>query len=297
MTMQAEPTTELVVATQPQADALVKAVSQREIAEAQGAMLLAQRFPRDVRQARDRILQACERPALAEVATYIYNRGGTEITGPSIRLAEVMAQNWGNLHFGIRELEQRPGESTMQAYAWDLETNVRQERFFQIKHTRHTKQGSYALEDPRDIYELVANQGARRLRACILGIIPRDIVEEAVAQCDATTEAKAEITPERIKALLVKFSEFGVTKEQIETRLQRNLESIQPAQYLGLGKIYNSLKDGMSGPADWFSVGEAEPTTKTGTEAVKDKLKRPKVGVTQEGGEVGSPSSPTPEDK
>ena len=32
-----------------------------------------------------------------------------------------MAQAWGNMQFGIRELDQRNGESTVQAFAWDVE--------------------------------------------------------------------------------------------------------------------------------------------------------------------------------
>ena len=40
--------------------------------------------------------------------------------------------------------------------------------------------------DPRDIYEMVANQGARRLRACILGIIPGDVVGASVEECQKT---------------------------------------------------------------------------------------------------------------
>ncbi|PWW19485.1 hypothetical protein DFO73_12055 [Cytobacillus oceanisediminis] len=64
------------------------------------------------------------------------------------------------------------------AYAWDLETNVRQEKVFTVKHSRKAKGSITKLDDPRDIYELVANNGARRLRSYILGIIPGDIVEQ-----------------------------------------------------------------------------------------------------------------------
>lgn len=170
---------------------LADAAAQREIAEVQASMAISKRFPRNQAQALDRILIACQRPTLAEGALYSYSRGGTEITGPSIRLAEAIVQQWGNVDFGIRELEQRNGESTVEAYAWDLETNTRQKKIFQVRHKRVTKakpQG-YDLTDPRDIYELVANQGARRLRACILGIIPGDIVESAVNQCEQTLKA------------------------------------------------------------------------------------------------------------
>ncbi len=73
-------------------------------------------------------------------------------------------------------------QSTVEAFAWDVEeANTRQTKVFQVRHWRHTKQGGYKLTDPRDIYELVANNGARRLRACILGVIPGDVIDAAVA--------------------------------------------------------------------------------------------------------------------
>jgi hypothetical protein len=66
--------------------------------------------------------------------------------------------------------------------------------------------------------------------------------------------------PEGIKRLLDTFAgEFGVTKEQIERRIQRRIESIQPAQVVGLKRIYVSLRDEMSTPTDWFEPVEVPP--------------------------------------
>lgn len=234
------------------------AAQQREIAEVQAAMVIAQRFRRDQIASMDRILSACTRPTLAEGALYSYARGGTEVTGPSIRLAEVLAQEWGNMQFGIRELEQRNGASTVEAYAWDVERNTKQVKTFQVEHKRHTKKGAYKLEDPRDIYELVANQGARRLRACILGVIPGDVIESAVRQCEETMRTSADVSPEAIKKLLAAFSGIGVTQKQIETRIQCRLEAIRPAQLVQLRKIFASVRDGMSAAADWFAVPGAD---------------------------------------
>lgn len=259
------------VATTP---AMIEPENQRAIAEVQAAIMLAKKFPRDIQLAVDRIMIACQRPALAEAAIYTYARGGTDITGPSIRLAEAMAQSWGNLQFGIRELNQRNGESTIEAFAWDVESNVRQVKVFQVRHVRYTRKGSYNLEDPRDIYEATANQGARRLRSCILGIIPGDIVEAAVDECEKTMKAKADTGPEGIKKLLQAFEGMGVKKEQIEKRIQRRIDTITAGQMVSLRKIYNSLKDAMSTIADWFEVEVQKETSKTtGTEAAKEALK------------------------
>lgn len=267
------------VRVMPQNNATSSAESQRAVAEVQSAMIVAKMNPRDPIAATDRILNACTRATLADAAVYTYARGGSNVSGPSIRLAEAMAQCWGNLQFGIRELDKRNGESTVQAFAWDVETNTKREMTFQVSHTRHTKRGVYRLEDPRDIYETIANQGARRLRACILAIIPGDVTEAAVKQCEVTMHAKADITPEAMKKMMEAFEVFGVSKEQIEKRIQRRVDAIQPAQVVSLKKIYASLRDGMSVAQDWFEKDEEasklvdSPANKIGVEAVKAQLK------------------------
>ena len=165
-----------------------------------------------------------------------------------------MAMAWGNMDFGLRELEQKPGESTVEAFAWDLETNVRRSITFRVQHYRDTKRGRVKLEDSRDIYEMVANQGSRRVRACILSVIPRDIQEAVMDQVKNTMMSSFDITPEYLKKWLAAFEKFGVTKDQIEARIQRRIDTITPAQMTGLVNIYNSLKDGIGTVSDFFEV-------------------------------------------
>lgn len=261
------------VVVKPQG-AMAEAESQKGIAEIQAALVIGKRNPRDQAQAMDNILNACTRRSLAEQALYSYSRGGTEITGPSIRLAETLAQNWGNIRFGIHEIEQRPGMSIVKAFAWDVQTNTMQEKIFQVAHKRHTKKGAYALDDPRDVYELIANNGARRLRACILGVIPGDVVEAAVSQCETTLATSETITPDSIKKMADAFKAFGVTTDMIEKRIQRRMDTITSPQMVQLRKIYTSIKDGMSGPGEWFEIPEGQATTAaTATETVREKLK------------------------
>lgn len=259
-------------AAAPAGGAIAQTDQQRAVAEVQAAMMIARMNPRDAIAAMDRILNACSRPTLAEAAVYQYSRGGSDVSGPSIRLAEAIAQQWGNIQFGIRELEQRNGESTVQAFAWDVETNTRREVTFHVPHMRHTKKGAYKLDDPRDVYEMVANQGARRLRACILAVIPGDVIEAAVKQCEMTMRAKADTSPEAMQKMLEAFAAFGVTKEQIERRIQRRIDAIQPAQVVTLKKIYASLRDGMSSPADWFDAEGASKADAADVDGMKAKL-------------------------
>ena len=70
-----------------------------------------------------------------------------------------------------------------------------------------------------------------------------------------------------------------MTKEQIEARVQCHLDAIKPAQLGNLGKIFNSIKDGMSKPEDWFpKEPEAEkpdtPKKQSGSK-LRDALKVP----------------------
>lgn len=247
-----------------------------EIARVQAQLVYAANRPRNEQRAVDRMLNAFQRPSMAQVAVYQYARGGSDITGLSIRAAEAMAMAWGNMDFGLRELEQKPGESTVEAYAWDLETNVRRAITFRVPHYRDTKKGRIKLEDSRDIYELVANQGSRRVRACILAVIPRDIQEAVQEQVSNTMRASFEITPEYLKKWLDAFAKFGVTKEQLEARIQRRLDTITPAQMMGLVNVYNSLKDGIGRVEDFFEVKAGKnaqsPEVKRGTEKVADLL-------------------------
>jgi len=252
--------------------ALANTDQNRAVAEVQAAMVVARSNPRNQVEAMDRILNACTRPSLAATAVYSYARGGTDITGPSIRLAETVASEWGNLQYGVREISQEDSTSTVQSYCWDVETNVRREVTFQVSHYRHTKDGKKKLlTDPRDIYEMIANQGARRLRACILAVIPGDVVEAAVSQCETTLHATADVSPEGVKKLVDAFAAIGLTKEQLEARIQRRIDSIQPAQVVAIRKIYVSIKDGLSTKDEWFD--DIKPKTKT----VDDLLNAPKV--------------------
>lgn len=249
--------------------------SARAIQEVQASMIIAKKFPRDQMEAYTRIMKACERPSLAKDAMYAYPRGGQLITGPSIRLAEVLAQNWGNLNFGIRELSQENGWSEVEAFAWDIETNTKQIKTFKVPHIRYTKKGTKNLTDPRDIYEHVANQGARRLRACILGVIPGDITEAAIQKCEQTLQGgDGKPIEDKIRGMLVKFKEIGVTKEMIEERIRHKVDTLIMPELIQLGKIYSSIRDGMAKRENFFNLGSQETEV---DEKLTEKIKSGKV--------------------
>ncbi|MBF4041916.1 hypothetical protein ISI04_08850 [Burkholderia pseudomallei] len=242
----------------------------REIAEMQVTYLMAQQFPRDPAKAMNRILDAFTRLSLAEKSQYEYSRGGTEIRGPSIKAMEAIAAEWENIDVKWRVLSRGVDArgipfSEVEASAIDTQTRTRKTIAFPVSHWRDTKTGGYALKDERDIYELCANMAQRRVRACIEAVIPTDVIEAAMEQADTTLQ-KVDTSPEAMQKMLVAFEPFGVTRAHIEKRIQRSLDSIKPTQVVSLKRIYASLRDGVSEPADWFEKPAAPAAGKPSQE-------------------------------
>lgn len=275
----------------------------------QAALVIAKRFPRDEVEVQRKIENACMRIGLAKTSTFAYSRGGTAIKGPTIKLLEAIAGYWGNIDFGWKEVERRFGESTIQAMAWDMETNTKVATEFTVKHVRDKWKEvdgkkikvHEPIIDDRDIYELNANYAARRVRSCLERVIPRDIVQTAVETCEKTMLTKEPMTKENLKGLLDFFAEYKVNRAMIEVKIQRKFEAIEPAQVVNMRQIYNSLTDGMSKPSDWFDFSLAdekpEPTAtadgkaeKKNMEAFKEKHATPEPDQVVKGPEkAGNP--------
>ena len=239
----------------------------RAIAEAQGKLVIAKRFPRDEVRAYAKAIEACKRQEMAKKAFYAFPRGNQTVEGPTIRFAEELARCWGNIDYGIKELSQDDGKSEMQAYAWDLETNAQSVQNFTNPHQREVGKKMQTLTSLRDIYENNANMATRRLRSRILAILPSWFVEGAIKECKKTLAGQSEEPlVDRVKKMVIKFSELGVTQEQIETRLKRKIDTMNADDFVEYVGIYNAIKQGESKIAEWF---DAEKVASDLTDALK----------------------------
>jgi type I site-specific restriction-modification system R (restriction) subunit len=233
--------------------AMEKGVAQREMTEIQSQIAIAKSFPRDMNQVYTKLMNACSRKVLAEQAVYAYPRGKQTVSGPSIRLAEVAVQCFGNIDAGVRELEQKQGESTWEAYCYDLENNVKIKKTFAVKHERKARGRVEKLTDPRDIYEHGSNLGARRMRACILAVIPSDLIEQALKKCKQTSlGASDEPMTDRIRKMVEAFDKLQVTQDMIEKRLNHSVSEMDMDELFEYRTIYESLKNKMAKRADFF---------------------------------------------
>lgn len=237
---------------------LVDVQSAAAIARIQGQMVIAKKFPRDEAQALARIRQAAGRQRLAEQAEYEYVRGGSKVVGPSIRAAEAVAQAWGNMDMGVVELKREAGkESIAMAYAVDLETNTTKSITFAVPHIRDTRQGGKALTETRDIYETVMNAGSRRLRNCIMAVVPSDIMETFVEEANRTLSANKVPLKERIPPMLAALETVSVTKAMVEQTYSCRVDALTDRQLAEIRRKYQAIKDGFGGIEDYFRVPQA----------------------------------------
>ena len=246
----------------------------REVEETRLRMMVAQKNRRRMVEVDEDITYVCKKFKMGEKAMYVYPRGGQTITGPSVHLAKEIATVYGHIDFGYRETKINDEEVRVETYCVDLQNNIKESRTFTVHLSRFTKKnGKTILTDPRDQYELVANYAARRVRACILGVIPSHIIDRAIEVCENTLrEGDGKMShDQRIEKMVAVFRELKVGVEDLEQRLGHKIEATIPAELVALQKIFTSLRDGASSRGDWF---EAYVKTDSGKVAdLNEKLK------------------------
>jgi hypothetical protein len=218
----------------------------RAIAEVQAAAI-AQERPRDVARAIAEMNDVCKRKALADRAFYRYKRSGQVVSDISIHLARELARIWGNIQYGIAELNRTTDQSEMLAAAWDLQTNTRVTNSFISPHARDTTdQKRKPLVDLRDVYENNANLGARRVRECILAVIPKWFSEEARDICAETRAKETDGKPRDlvIAAAVKAFADRNITRDQLEAKLGRAADKWTDMDLATLRLIKDSLDRG-----------------------------------------------------
>lgn len=257
---------QLIEQTEQETQALSISEQARTRGTIEAALTVAAARPRNEQQAIARLMTSCQRVRLAESAVYTYSKGGTDITGPSITLVVQVALAWGNLDWGYRELSRGRGESTVEAYAWDQQSNAKYTRQFVVPHRIRVGGRQRQLRED-ELADWIANQAQRRVRTCLENVIPRDVIDEAVDECGRTLRSNIELDQSKILAMVSNFAEMGVSQEQLAAKIQRSVDAIQPAQYLAMRRIYVSIRDGLQTAEQAFpavqsdSVDVAEATS------------------------------------
>lgn len=231
----------------------------RAAMEVQAAVAVAQANPRSEAVVMDSMRSSCSRYATAVKAKYnVPNRG----TGASVHLARELARIWGNLDYGVRELSRDDvkGESEIQAYAWDQQTNVRSIRSFIVPHERMARKQRNKLVDLGDIYLNNQNQGAKAVRECIFAVLPPWFKDEALDLCEQTLQRGADLAAapvpvaDRTAKMLAAFAGVQVTEAQISKRLGKAKADWTEQDIASLTVVYQSITAEGIAASEFFEV-------------------------------------------
>jgi hypothetical protein len=181
----------------------------------------AHRWPRSIKAFMEDaayLVTMSKETAQSCIYTLPVRKGGDKpITGPSVRLAEMCATSWGNLHIGARIIDEAPRTVTAQALAWDLEKNMR--LAIEVKRGIVTSDGFRFGDDMIRVTSMAAISIA--LRNAIFRIIPRALVNELYAQAEskATGQDDGTFEAERDEILAVFVNKWAVPLDRVLARL------------------------------------------------------------------------------
>ena len=250
----------------------------RAIAQVQAAAVMARQFPRSTQAAISEMRDACGRTELAKRAFFKFPRGGESVTGASVYLARELARIWGNIDYGLNELrrDDTHGQSEMQAYAWDLQTNARSTRTFVIEHARDTKQGRKQLTDLRDISDNNNNFGARAVREMIFATLPQWFTDMAQEVCRETLKNGGGVPlPTRVANALAAYKRARITPSQLATRVGTEPDAWTHEDVTDLEILYRSLQNREITRDEAFPETESTVTAEELAAAPKPATKQP----------------------
>lgn len=197
----------------------------------------------------------------AEKCTYALPRGGKPITGPSIRLAEIVASQWGNSRVGARVVHVDRKEMYVEAEGvfHDLETNTATTA--RVRRRISDRNGRLFNDDMIIVTGNAACSIAKR--NAILGGVPEAIWGEAYDAALRTVRGDMKTLPERRDETLKAMAAFGLSADEVYQIL-----GIAGEKDFGLDQIstlrstYAGLKNGELTVEELLKTIEAESTSR-----------------------------------
>lgn len=218
-----------------------KAVALLNRSEVEAQIDAAHRHPRSVKKfINEALALATLTREVAESCIYSVPRAGKPITGPSVRLAEICASAYGNLHAGTRVVDIEEKVVVAQGVAWDLQKNLRVS--VEVRR-RITDSRGHRFND--DMITVTGNAAASiALRNGIFRVVPRAYVDMIYAKVKDAAVGTAMTFAERRAEVIVRLGKMGVPQERIFLRLGKaavddvSMEDVETL--IGLGTAIKS---------------------------------------------------------
>lgn len=205
----------------------------------------AKKYPRNITRATTNAIAIVTMDMeTAKVCTYSVPRGGKSITGPSVHLAKILLQQWGNLRVEAKVVETGDKQLTSEAVCFDLETNIAVK--VQVKRSIMTKTGRMT-DDMITVTGNAANSIA--LRNAVYNVIPRGVVDKVYDSAkkmitgDLSTETK--LIAKRKHVVDALKDTYSVTEEEVLKAVGKAAQSQLTADdIITLIGIGTAIKDG-----------------------------------------------------
>lgn len=226
--------------------------------EVEAQLDAAHRYPRSVsRFLKEACSLATVSQEVAESCIYSLPRGGKMITGPSVRLAEICASAYGNLHAGMRVVDVEDANVVGQGVAWDLEKNLRVT--LEVRRRITNKHGK-RYDD--DMITMTGNAACSiAFRNAVFRVIPRAFVTAIYDKIRAVAVGDAKTLDARRLQVIERFEKLGVSRERVLLRLEKKgIEDLGLEDLENLIGIGTAIKNGDATIEQAFPVAAPAPT-------------------------------------
>lgn len=253
------------------------AITATQRAEIDMRIVTAKSYPRQISRCLDNVMSLVKIDAeTAEDAYYsLPPRAGSNkpIQGPSVRLAEIMANQWKNFEYGATPLEIGDKSVTAQGFAWDLENNVK--HVVNVTRRITNRNGARYGDDMIQVTMQAACSIA--LRNAVLRVIPRAFADQIVKQCMSIAAGNEKSLSENITSAVAYAKKIGVDKATLFRYLGVSDERDVTIEKLAhLRGIFTAIKDGVLNMKETFYPPEETPSSlDKATKALKAKKQAP----------------------
>lgn len=223
----------------------------------------AKAFPRSLKRfLDDATTMATVDVEIAKDCMYSVPRDGKMIDGPSVRLAEIVASSWGNLHAATRIIGEDRRFVTAQSVVWDLERNLRVG--FEVRRRITRKDGSTFGDD---MIMTTANAAMSiAFRNAVFRIVPNAFTETIYKKCRAVVCGDAKTLSARRTDMIEHFSKLGVKADRVFAAVGVKSEIDIDLERMGtLIGIANAIRNGELA----IDVAFPDPTDADGAAARK----------------------------
>ena len=253
----------------------------------------AKAFPRNARRAMEYAAElATMDEATAQSCFYCLPRkdkdgNKKEIKGGSIRLAEIVANAWGNLHASTRIVDNDGRSITTEGVAWDLESNVKISMQNKVSIWFGAKDGKGGYQANADMQVVLTNaSSAKSLRNAIFKVVPKALVDQVRDRAIAFAVGDQKTVNAKVNELIDKLIKQGIDKERILNYYgYKTIAEITPDDYKTLIGVGTAIKEGYIKPEEVFGIEEDEEGSQSASEKLANLI-HAKRSVNQETGEV-----------